>query len=62
MTVEVDLREIKRLLSNLNKKVDLLMEGREVSSIMALTERSLKDLFEGEPEIYSARDLKVKYQ
>jgi len=62
MTVEVDLREIKRLLSNLNKKVDLLMEEREVSSIMALTERSLKDLFEGEPEIYSARDLKVKYQ
>ena len=62
MTVEVDLREIKRLLSKLNKKVDLLMEEREVSSIMALTERSLKDLFEGEPEIYSARDLKVKYQ
>lgn len=61
MTIEVDLREIKSLLSVLNKKIDMLIEDRETLSLMVLTERSLKDFLEKEPDVYSVKDLKVRY-
>ena len=60
MTIEVDLKEIKNLLSALNKKFDVLLEDKDTSSLMALSEESLKDFLEKEPDIYSLKDLKVK--
>jgi hypothetical protein len=62
MTIEVDLKEIKNLLSALNKKVDVLIEDREILSVMILAERSLKDFLETEPDVYSVKDIKVKYR
>jgi hypothetical protein len=62
MTTEVDLREIKSLLSVLNKKLDMLIEDRETLSVMMLAERSLKDFLEREPDVYSVKDIKVKYR
>ncbi|MBS7649032.1 hypothetical protein KEJ17_05250 [Candidatus Bathyarchaeota archaeon] len=62
MTVEVDLREIKSLLSILNKKLDLLIDDRETLSVMMLAERSLKEFLEREPDVYSVKDIKVKYR
>ncbi len=62
MTIEVDLREIKSLLSVLNKKIDLLIEDRETLSVMVLAERSLKDFLEKEPDVYSVEDIKVRYR
>jgi len=62
MTTEVDLREIKSLLSVLNKKIDMLIEDRETLSVMMLAERSLKDFLEREPDVYSVKDIKVKYR
>jgi hypothetical protein len=62
MTIEVDLREIRNLLSALNKKVNALIEDRETLSVMALAERSLKDFLEREPDVYSVKDVKVKYR
>ena len=61
MTIEVDLKEIKSLLSTLNKKIDSLIEDRETLSVMALAEKSLKDFLEKEPDIYSVKDIKVRY-
>ncbi|RLI42966.1 hypothetical protein DRO59_02550 [Candidatus Bathyarchaeota archaeon] len=61
MTIEVDLREIKSLLSALNKKIDMLIEDREILSLMVLAERSLKDFLEKEPDVYSVKDIKVRY-
>jgi len=60
MTIEVDLKEIKSLLSTLNKKIDVLLEDRDTLSIMAIAEKSLKDFLEEEPDLYSAKDIKVK--
>ena len=60
MTIEVDLKEIKNLLSELNKKLDVLLEEKETLSIMALAEKSLKNFLEKEPDIYTAKDIKVK--
>jgi len=62
MTIEVDLKEIKSLLSTLNKKIDSLIEDRETLSVMALAEKSLKDFLEKEPDIYFVNDIKVRYR
>lgn len=61
MTIEIDLKEIKNLLSVLNKKVDLLIESRETLSLMFLAEKSLKDFLNEEPNVYSIKDVKVRY-
>lgn len=61
MTIEVDIKEIKDLLSTLNKKIDTLIENRETLTIMMLAEKSLKDFLEKEPDIYSVKDVKVRY-
>jgi hypothetical protein len=61
MTIEVDIKEIKDLLSTLNKKIDALIENRETLTIMMLAEKSLKDFLEKEPDIYSVKDVKVRY-
>jgi hypothetical protein len=60
MTIEVDLKEIKSLLSKVNKKLDSLLEEKDTSAVMALAEKSLKDFLENEPDIYSIQDIKKK--
>jgi hypothetical protein len=60
MTIEVDLKEIKNLLSTLNEKIDVLLEGRDTLSLMTLAEKSLKDFLEKEPDLYSIKDIKAK--
>ena len=60
--IEVDIKEIKGLLEALNKKIDLLLERRETLSMMVLAEKSLKSFLEEEPDLYSVKDLKVRYR
>jgi len=57
MTVRVDIKEIKELLSALNSKIDMLIESRETLALMMLAERSLKEFLEKEPDIYSIDDI-----
>jgi hypothetical protein len=60
MTIEVELKEIKSLLSEVNKKLDSLLEERETEAIMALEEQALKEFLEEEPDLYSVKDIKPK--
>jgi hypothetical protein len=62
MTIEVDLREIKNLLSELNKKLDVLIDekDKDTYALMALAEKSLKEFLEKEPDIYTVKDIKTK--
>ncbi len=62
MTVEVDIKEIKDLLGQLNRKLDALVEEREIRSLMIASERSLNDFLGKEPDLYSASDIKVVYK
>ena len=57
MTIETDLKEIRDLLSALNKKIDVLIEDKESLQYMGLAEKSLKDFLEKEPDIYTVKDL-----
>jgi len=61
VTSKVDLREIKDLLVELNRKIDLLIEDRETLALMVLAEKALKDFFEKEPDVYSVKDVRVRY-
>jgi len=60
--LQSDIVEIKLTLKKLNKKLDRLLEERETAVAMALSERSLKSFLEREPDIYSLKDVKVKYR
>ena len=62
MTIEVDLREIKNLLSALNKKIEMLIEDRETLSLMVLAGKSLKGFLKKEPDVYSVKDIKVRHR
>ncbi len=57
-----DLAEIKRLLIDISRKLDLILEDREITGMMKLSEISLKDFLESEPDLYSIKDLKVRYR
>jgi hypothetical protein len=46
MTIGVDLKEMKHLLSTLNEKIDVLLEDRDNVPLMALAEKSLKNFLE----------------
>lgn len=61
MEREVEIREIRDLLLLLNRKVDVLLNDRETLSMMKVSEASLREFFEGEPECYSHDDLRVRY-
>jgi hypothetical protein len=60
MTIEVELKEIKCLLSEVSKKLDSLLEERETEILTVHEEESLKEFLEEEPDIYSIKDVKVK--
>ena len=57
MTIETDLKEIRNLLSTLNKKIDVLIEDKENLPYIVLAEKSLKDFLEKEPDNYTVKDL-----
>lgn len=54
MTIEV---EVKNRLGQLSKKLDAFIRDRKTSTMMTLSEQSLKDFLGGEPELYSGKDL-----
>jgi|WetSurMetagenome_2_1015567.scaffolds.fasta_scaffold738740_1 uncharacterized protein (DUF433 family) len=52
----VELKEIRSLLSAVNRKLDCLLEEKETESIMALEEQTFKEFLSEEPDIYSLKD------
>jgi hypothetical protein len=60
--LQTDIGDIKKMLRNLNKKLDRLLDERETLAAMALSEYSLQSFLEREPDIYSPKDIKVKYR
>ncbi|WNZ29550.1 MAG: hypothetical protein IAX21_01370 [Candidatus Bathyarchaeota archaeon] len=62
MNIEIDVKEIKDMLSVLNKKIDAILENKETCSLMMLTEKSMKEFMMNEPDLYSIKDVKVRYK
>ena len=61
MTIEVEIREIKEMLDELSRKIDMLVQDRETLAMMVTSQQSLKDFLANEPDLYSMRDIKVRY-
>ncbi len=51
--------EIKSMLSEVNSKLDSLLEEKDTCALTAW-KRNLKDFLEGEPDIYSVKDMEAK--
>jgi len=62
MSIESDLAEIKKMLTDISRKLDEMLEEREIIGMMKLSEISLKEFLENEPDIYSIKDLKIRYR
>jgi hypothetical protein len=62
MSVEIELREIRKHILEISKKLDELIYEKEITSIMKLSEKSLAKFLQSEPDIYSVKDLKVRYK
>ncbi|MEN4018371.1 MAG: hypothetical protein PQ975_00595 [Methanobacterium sp.] len=60
--MEADIRDIKQQVMEISKKVDELLYEKEISSLMKLSDKSLSEFFENEPDIYRLKDLKVRYK
>jgi hypothetical protein len=49
------MQEIKNMLGELSKKLDLLIQDRETLTMMILSQYSLEEFLAGEPDLYSPR-------
>jgi hypothetical protein len=59
LTIEVEIKEIKTMLGEVSMKLDALIQDRETLTMMIISERALKDFLASEPDLYSARDVKI---
>jgi len=50
MTIKVEIKEIKGMLDELNRKIDALTQDRE-TFVMMMSQHSLKDFFAHEPDL-----------
>ncbi len=62
MDVETEVKDIKRYVIEISKKLDELLYEKEIISMMKLAEKSLSGFLEDEPDIYKIEDLKVRYK
>ena len=62
MNLEAEVRDVKQHVLEILKRMDELVYERELVSLMKLTEHSLSEFLEAEPDIYTLADLKVRYE
>jgi hypothetical protein len=61
MNIEADVKEIRKLVNEMSKKLDLLLQERETLGVMKVSEQALSTFLEEEPDLYSIRDIKAAY-
>ncbi len=62
INLENEVKDIKRYVIEISKKVDELLYEKEIVSMMKLSEKTLFTFFEDEPDVYKIADLKVRYK
>ena len=62
MDIEVDVMDIRQKLIDLSRKMDDLLDDSVTIGLMKLSEDSISELYEGEPDLYSIKDLKVRFK
>lgn len=62
MNIEAEVKEIRAQVTEISKKLDILLEERETAGVMARSERALYPFLDEEPDLYSVHDIKAAYQ
>ena len=62
MDIEAEVVEMKQMLIDISRKIDDVLDESLTAALMKLSEESILELYEGEPDLYSIEDLKVRYK
>lgn len=62
MDIEAEVMEMKQMLIDISRKIDDVLDESMTEELMKLSEKSIMELYEDEPDLYSVADLKVRYK
>lgn len=62
MDIEAEVVEMKQMLIDISRKIDDVLDESMTAALMKLSEESISELYENEPDLYSVADLKVRYK
>ena len=62
MDIEAEVMDIRQKLIDLSRKMDDLLDDSVTVGLMKLSEDSISELYEGEPDLYSIKDLMVRFK
>ena len=54
--------EMKQMLIDISRRIDDVLDESMTEGLMKLSEESILELYEDEPDLYSVADLKVRYK
>ena len=62
MDIEAEVVDIKQMLIDISRRIDDVLDESMTEELMKLSEESIMELYENEPDLYSVADLKVRYK
>jgi hypothetical protein len=62
MDLAAEVVEMKQMLIDISRRIDDVLDESMTAALMKLSEESISELYENEPDLYSIADLKVKYK
>jgi len=57
----VEVVEMRQMLIDISRRIDDVLDESMTAALMKLSEESILELYEDEPDLYSVADLKVRY-
>ena len=62
MDIEAKVVEMKQMLIGISRRIDDVLDESMTEELMKLSEESIVELYEDEPDLYSVADLRVRYK
>jgi hypothetical protein len=62
MDIEAEVVEMKQMLIDISRRIEYVLDESMTEELMKLSEESIMELYEDEPDLYSVADLKVRYK
>ena len=60
--IAAEVVEMKQMLIDISRRIDEVLDEDMTAALMKLSEKSILELYENEPDLYSIADLKVRYK
>jgi hypothetical protein len=62
MDIAAEVVEMRQMLIDISRRIDDVLDEDMTAALMKLSEKSILELYENEPDLYSIADLKVRYK